>query len=90
MGRHSTFLTDGGAIMTSRKTMVKTRAVIPMGMSETEQQSESQCVSCGIKVAAMNAAAFDCPECGTEIHRCPTCRKQSNLYECPDCGFRGP
>ncbi|OYR54775.1 RNA-binding protein, partial [Halorubrum sp. E3] len=24
------------------------------------------------------------------IHRCAKCRKQSNLYECPDCGFRGP
>jgi hypothetical protein len=38
----------------------------------------------------MSAARFDCPECGTEIHRCAKCRKQSNLYECPDCGFRGP
>ncbi|PSQ10401.1 RNA-binding protein, partial [Halobacteriales archaeon QS_7_68_65] len=24
------------------------------------------------------------------IYRCATCRKQSNLYECPDCGFTGP
>ncbi|MFW6318133.1 MAG: RNA-binding protein, partial [Halorubrum sp.] len=22
--------------------------------------------------------------------RCSKCRKQSNLYECHDCGFRGP
>ena len=58
-------------------------------MSETAQQSE-QCVSCGIKVATLNAASFNCPECGTEVNRCATCRKQSNLYECPDCGFRGP
>jgi len=57
-------------------------------MSESVQ--ERQCVSCGIKVAGMNAASFSCPECGTDIHRCAKCRKQSNLYECPDCGFRGP
>jgi len=59
-------------------------------MSESAQQSERQCVSCGINVAGMNAASFDCPDCGAEIHRCAKCRKQSNLYECPDCGFRGP
>jgi len=59
-------------------------------MSETTQQSERQCVSCGIKVAGMNAASFSCPECGTDIHRCAKCRKQSNLYECPECTFRGP
>jgi predicted RNA-binding Zn-ribbon protein involved in translation (DUF1610 family) len=59
-------------------------------MSESAQESERQCVSCGINVAGMNAATFDCPDCGTEIHRCAKCRKQSNLYECPDCGFRGP
>ena len=59
-------------------------------MSESAQESERQCVSCGINVAGMNAATFDCPDCGAEIHRCAKCRKQSNLYECPDCGFRGP
>ena len=59
-------------------------------MSEAEQQSQRRCVSCGINVAGMSAATFDCPECGTEISRCAKCRKQSNLYECPDCGFRGP
>jgi len=59
-------------------------------MSESAQQSERQCVSCGINVAGTNAASFDCPDCGAEINRCAKCRKQSNLYECPDCGFRGP
>ena len=44
-------------------------------MSESAQDSERQCVSCGINVAGMNAAAFDCPDCGTEIHRCAKCRK---------------
>jgi len=59
-------------------------------MSESETQGTRQCVSCGIQVAGMNAARFACPDCGETIHRCAKCRKQSNLYECPDCGFRGP
>jgi len=59
-------------------------------MSESEQRQEHQCISCGINISGMSAAAFDCPECGHRIFRCATCRKQSNLYECPDCGFRGP
>ncbi|XVH31783.1 HVO_2753 family zinc finger protein [Haloferacaceae archaeon DSL9] len=59
-------------------------------MSESQQQAARKCVSCGIKVSGMNAASFNCPECGTRVHRCAKCRKQSNLYECPDCGFRGP
>ncbi|MGM0605668.1 MAG: HVO_2753 family zinc finger protein [Halobacteriota archaeon] len=59
-------------------------------MSDSQQAPTRKCVSCGINVSGMNAAAFNCPECGTGIHRCAKCRKQSNLYECPDCGFRGP
>ncbi|GAA0472752.1 zinc finger domain-containing protein [Halococcus dombrowskii] len=61
-------------------------------MSESDSASTQSrtCVSCGIDVSGTNAAAFDCPDCGTRIHRCATCRKQSNLYECPDCGFTGP
>ncbi|GAB3423086.1 zinc finger domain-containing protein [Haloparvum alkalitolerans] len=59
-------------------------------MSESRQQAARKCVSCGIKVSGKNAAEFACPDCGTTIYRCATCRKQSNLYECPDCGFRGP
>jgi len=59
-------------------------------MSETHQQADEKCVSCGIKVSGTNAARFACPDCDTQINRCATCRKQSNLYECPDCGFRGP
>jgi hypothetical protein len=61
-------------------------------MSESEQQGSQtrSCVSCGINISGTNAAAFDCPECDTQIYRCATCRKQSNLYECPDCGFTGP
>jgi len=59
-------------------------------MSESRQRRARTCVSCGIDVAGTNAAGFKCPDCGTQIYRCAKCRKQSNLYECPDCGFRGP
>jgi predicted RNA-binding Zn-ribbon protein involved in translation (DUF1610 family) len=54
------------------------------------QQTARQCVSCGIDVTGENAARFPCPDCGTEIARCETCRQQSTLYECDECGFRGP
>jgi predicted RNA-binding Zn-ribbon protein involved in translation (DUF1610 family) len=60
-------------------------------MSESRSQREArQCVSCGINISGTNAAKFKCPECGHQIYRCAKCRKQSNLYECPDCGFTGP
>ncbi len=60
-------------------------------MSQTEaDRYERRCVSCGINVAGLAAATFDCPECDTAISRCETCRKQSKLYECPNCEFRGP
>jgi predicted RNA-binding Zn-ribbon protein involved in translation (DUF1610 family) len=59
-------------------------------MSNGQQHAMRQCVSCGINIAGSNAARFDCPECESLIFRCPTCRKQSNLYECHDCGFTGP
>ena len=59
-------------------------------MSESRQDSRRKCVSCGINIAGTSAAGFKCPECGHQVYRCVKCRKQSNLYECPDCGFRGP
>lgn len=59
-------------------------------MSDAEQGPSRQCVSCGINISGMNAATFKCPECGCQISRCEKCRKQSNLYQCPDCGFTGP
>ena len=59
-------------------------------MSTTDDRETRSCVSCGINVSGTNAAAFGCPGCGHQIYRCPTCRKQSNLYQCPDCGFTGP
>ena len=58
-------------------------------MSESVTEAR-QCVSCGISISGTNAASFDCPECGRAISRCAKCRKQSNLYECPGCGFQGP
>ncbi len=59
-------------------------------MSSSNQTSVRKCVSCGINIAGMSAAAFKCPDCGKQIYRCAKCRKQSNLYECSSCGFRGP
>lgn len=59
-------------------------------MSESSQRSVRKCISCGINISGTNAATFDCPECGAEIYRCATCRKQSTLYECKQCGFTGP
>ncbi len=59
-------------------------------MSESEAASEHRCVTCGINVTATNAASFGCPSCGHALHRCAKCRKQSNQYNCPECGFRGP
>ncbi|PSQ56411.1 RNA-binding protein [Halobacteriales archaeon SW_8_68_21] len=59
-------------------------------MSQSDSTGTPQCVSCGIQVSGMNAAQFSCPDCGASIYRCAKCRKQSNLYECHDCGFRGP
>ncbi len=59
-------------------------------MSRSEQKRTQKCISCGINITGTNAAAFKCPECGHQIYRCAKCRKQSNLYECPECGFTGP
>jgi predicted RNA-binding Zn-ribbon protein involved in translation (DUF1610 family) len=58
-------------------------------MSESEAVAR-HCVSCGITISGTQAATFACPDCGTTISRCAKCRKQSNLYECPECGFEGP
>jgi predicted RNA-binding Zn-ribbon protein involved in translation (DUF1610 family) len=59
-------------------------------MSKSQEDQSQKCNSCGIRIAGTNAASFACPQCGQRIHRCATCRKQSNLYQCPDCGFTGP
>jgi len=59
-------------------------------MSTSQQQETHTCVTCGIDITGTDAASFNCPECGNRLHRCSKCRKQSNLYECPECGFTGP
>ena len=59
-------------------------------MSTSQERTARKCVSCGINIVGMSAATFDCPECGNLIHRCATCRKQSTLYRCTECGFTGP
>ncbi|MFB6217773.1 MAG: HVO_2753 family zinc finger protein [Halobacteriaceae archaeon] len=59
-------------------------------MSESEATETRKCISCGINISGTDAATFQCPDCGHRIHRCSKCRKQSNLYECPECGFTGP
>ncbi len=56
----------------------------------SQQTNARTCVSCGINVVGTSAASFDCPGCDHQIHRCAKCRKQSTLYECPECGFTGP
>ncbi len=59
-------------------------------MSQSQQKRARKCVSCGINISGTNAARFQCPECGQVIYRCGKCRKQSTLYQCPNCGFTGP
>ena len=59
-------------------------------MSESTAHTATVCVSCGVNIAGMSAAQFECPVCDAAIARCATCRKQSNLYECPACNFVGP
>ncbi|MBU4076695.1 MAG: DUF1610 domain-containing protein [Euryarchaeota archaeon] len=48
------------------------------------------CVSCGVNLIERGYARIPCPQCGTELGRCKSCRHQSNPYKCPKCGFQGP
>lgn len=49
-----------------------------------------KCMSCGIPLMGIDSVKFPCPDCGEVISRCNRCRKQSNPYKCPNCGFEGP
>jgi len=51
-----------------------------------------KCTSCSAEIAPReNATRFLCPNCGKgEIVRCEKCRKLSNVYKCPVCGYKGP
>jgi len=50
------------------------------------------CTSCNREIAqGERAVRFHCPSCGNfEIWRCRKCKRLSNPYACPQCGFRGP
>ncbi|MEM7819414.1 MAG: zinc finger domain-containing protein [Candidatus Aenigmatarchaeota archaeon] len=51
-----------------------------------------RCTSCNINlITEENYARFKCPVCmKAEIVRCENCRRSSNIYICPECGFEGP
>ncbi|MCS7131268.1 MAG: zinc finger domain-containing protein [Hadesarchaea archaeon] len=50
------------------------------------------CTSCNRAISPGDQAVkFPCPSCGNfEIWRCAKCRRLSNPYRCPSCGFTGP
>ncbi|MCS7105360.1 MAG: zinc finger domain-containing protein [Thermofilaceae archaeon] len=50
------------------------------------------CTSCRRPISPFTRGVrFRCPNCGeVEMWRCEKCRKQSNPYTCPKCGFIGP
>ncbi|MEA1944419.1 MAG: HVO_2753 family zinc finger protein [Euryarchaeota archaeon] len=52
--------------------------------------TEKYCTSCGVHLVEPGYTQFPCPICETTIGRCVSCRKQSNVYTCPKCGFTGP
>ncbi|MHC1579212.1 MAG: zinc finger domain-containing protein [Candidatus Alkanophagales archaeon] len=52
---------------------------------------EEYCTSCNVRLVERGFTTFPCPNCGEfEIKRCVRCRKLSNPYTCPKCGFVGP
>jgi predicted RNA-binding Zn-ribbon protein involved in translation (DUF1610 family) len=53
-------------------------------------QKIEYCTSCGIRLVEGGYVKFPCPECGSEIGRCASCRQQGNVYTCPKCGFKAP
>lgn len=57
-----------------------------------KKQSEIRCTTCKVNVLSEDRfAQFKCPSCGkADIVRCEKCRKSSNVYVCPGCGFEGP
>ncbi|MFC2143576.1 zinc finger domain-containing protein [Candidatus Aenigmatarchaeota archaeon] len=51
-----------------------------------------KCTTCKKNlVSEDNFTKFKCPCCNkTYIYRCGQCRRQSNIYKCPECDFEGP
>ncbi|NOR38396.1 MAG: DUF1610 domain-containing protein [Candidatus Thorarchaeota archaeon] len=51
-----------------------------------------RCASCHGSISPHESSVkFNCPSCGAfMIWRCESCRRFSNKYKCPNCGFEGP
>ncbi|MHA1638565.1 MAG: zinc finger domain-containing protein [Candidatus Thorarchaeota archaeon] len=51
-----------------------------------------RCTSCHGSVSPQESSVkLQCPSCGVfTIWRCESCRRFSNKYTCPNCGFEGP
>ncbi|MFW9907927.1 MAG: zinc finger domain-containing protein [Candidatus Thorarchaeota archaeon] len=51
-----------------------------------------RCTSCHGSVSPQeHSVKMACPNCGGfTIWRCESCRRFSNRYTCPNCGFEGP
>ncbi|MCX6821383.1 MAG: zinc finger domain-containing protein [Candidatus Aenigmarchaeota archaeon] len=51
-----------------------------------------KCTSCGLNLLGDDRyVRFKCPKCAkVEIFRCSQCKRLSNEYLCPSCGFKGP
>lgn len=54
--------------------------------------SDKMCISTKIKVANDHGSvSFKCPQCQKyEIVRSSSARINATVYECPNCGFKGP
>ncbi|MBE0527095.1 MAG: DUF1610 domain-containing protein [Candidatus Thorarchaeota archaeon] len=52
----------------------------------------TRCTSCHASVSPQeDSVKLQCPSCGElTIWRCESCRRFSNRYTCPNCGFEGP
>jgi len=57
-----------------------------------KEKGAMKCTSCGKRIEAEDFwVEFPCPKCGKEqIIRCEKCKRMSNSYQCPKCGFTGP
>lgn len=51
-----------------------------------------ECGTCRIRLIGQeNFVKFPCPSCGEfTVVRCSRCKRLSNRYTCPKCGFEGP
>ena len=51
-----------------------------------------KCTTCNVNLISEDKfVKFLCPGCAeVEIMRCEKCRRASNMFKCPKCGFEGP